>query len=267
MNNPEPDVVATGYDAVYAAVPNSPALRRIWAAHAAGTDFPQEFGHISFVTLQELRRISVELRLFPDDTLVDLGCGMAGPALWVAREARCKLIGIDLSPVAVAQAGVRASQLGLSGSARFMVGTFAETGLEGGSAGAAMSEDALQYAPSKRAALAEAARILRPGGRFVFTAFELDRSRSSGLPVVGADPVDDYRPLMEEAGLGVDVYQEAPGWPEPMTAAYKAVLEAREALIEEMGDIAANAMFAEMSLTLERQPYRRRVLAVATKAL
>ena len=77
----EQDLVASGYDAVYEAAPKSPTLRRVWHELAEGPDFPEEFGHISFTTLAELQRMARELSLGPRDTLVDLGCGMAGPAL------------------------------------------------------------------------------------------------------------------------------------------------------------------------------------------
>ncbi len=261
----EPDILLAGYNAVYAATPHSPTLRRLWHEHAEGLDFPEQFGHISLVTVPELRRIAAELRLSPGDTMVDLGCGMGGPALWVARETGAHLIGIDLSPVAVEQASARAAELGLSGQAQFAVGSFVDTGLETDSAQGAMSEDALQYAPDKRAAIVEAARILRPGGRLVFTAFELDPQRATGLPVLGADPVDDYCPLLTEAGFSVDVYEEVPGWPEPMTTTYSALLNESEALTQEMGEAAATALFTELSMTLQQQPYRRRVLAVATR--
>jgi len=262
----QPDVVASGYDAVYAAVPASPTLRRIWREHAAGADFPEAFAHISFVTLHELSRVASELHLSERSTLVDLGCGMGGPALWVSQETGCMLRGVDLSKVAVAQATARASELGLSSErATFTVGAFADSGLASSSVDGAMSEDALQYAPDKRAAFAEAARLLVRGGRLVFTAFELEPDRATGLPVLGADPVADYRPLLEDAGFRVDSYEEVRGWPEPMTTTYQALLAARTALIEEMGAIATTALFAELSLTLERRPYRRRVLACATK--
>ncbi len=260
-----PDILSMGYTAVYAATPNSPTLRRLWHEFAEGFDFPEDFGHISFVTLPQLRRIADELRLGPGATLVDLGCGRGGPALWVARETGAHLIGVDFSTVAIEQAGARAAELGLADQAAFVVGTFADTGLGLESANGAMSEDALQYAPDKRAAAAEAARILRPGARMVFTAFELEPSRAAGLPVFGVDPVADYRPLLSEAGFTVEAYEEVPGWPEPMTATYSALLSASGALTEEMGQTAAVALLTELSLTLQQQPYRRRVLVAATK--
>ncbi len=261
----DPNILRTGYNAVYAAVPNSATLRRLWHEHAEGLDFPEEFGHISFVTLPQLRRIASELRLGPGDTLVDLGCGRGGPALWVARETGARLIGVDLSTVAVEQATVRATKLGLSDQARFVVGAFADTALDPESADGVMSEDALQYAPDKRAVFAEAKRVLRPGGRMVFTAFEIEPSRVAGLPVFGVDPVEDYRPLLAEAGFTVEVYEEVPGWPEPVTTTYSALLSASGALTQEMGQAAAAALFTELSMTLQQQPYRRRVLVVATK--
>jgi SAM-dependent methyltransferase len=262
----QPDILSAGYSTVYEATPNSPTLRRLWHEHAEGLDFPEQFGHISFVTLPQLRRMAAELCLRPSDTLVDLGCGRGGPALWVAREAGARLIGVDFSPVAVEQATARALEVGLEGRAQFVVGSFADTGLEADSAAGAMSEDALQYAPDKRAAMAEAARILRPGGRLVFTAFELDPDRVAGLPVFGVDPVDDYRPLLTEAGFSVEVYDEAPGWPEPVTATYSALLDASEALTQEMGAAAATALFSELTITLQQQPYQRRVLVAATRS-
>ena len=80
------DPVAAGYDAVFAAMRDAPTLRRIWREHACGPDFPEDFHHISFVTLSELERVARELRLGPGETLADLACGMGGPALWLARE-------------------------------------------------------------------------------------------------------------------------------------------------------------------------------------
>ena len=258
-------LVAAGYDTVYAAADKSATFRRLWHEHAEGLDFPEEFGHISFTTLADLRRTASELRLKPGDTLAGLGCGMGGPALWLARETGADLIGVDLSAVAMEKASARAETLGLGAQAEFRVGSFAATGLGDRSVDGATSEDALQYAPDKAAAMREVARILRPGGRIVFTAFELDPVRAAPMSVLSADPVADYRSCLADAGFDVDVYEEIAGWPEPVITTYSSVIAAKDDLVREMGEAAVNALLMEMSMTVEGRPYRRRVLAAATR--
>jgi SAM-dependent methyltransferase len=259
------DVVARGYDAVYAALPKSATLLRTWREHALSPDYPEGFEPISFVAGAELHRMADELRLPDGGALVDLACGLAGPSLWIASERDASLIGVDLSPVAVAQATERARTLGLEGRARFVAGSFAETGLEAACADGCMSIDALQYAPDKRAALAEMARILRPGGRLVFTTFELDRERCAEMPVLGSDPVGDYRPLLEAAGFEVTVYEQTRDWQGRLTRTYEAVIAAGPAVSAEMGQEAWGALQLEMALTLERQPYSGHAFVAATR--
>jgi hypothetical protein len=70
---------------------------------------------------------------------------------------------------------------------------------------------------------------------------------------------------LREAGFSVGTYEEIPGWPEPVTTTYSALLDASEALKQEMGEVAANALFLELSMTLQQRPYRRRVLVTATR--
>jgi ubiquinone/menaquinone biosynthesis C-methylase UbiE len=265
MSDADTERVAAGYDAVYAAMPHSPTLARIWRTHAIGDDYPQGFEHISFLTLAEMRRMSAALELKAGATLVDLACGMGGPGLWLAREAGARLIGVDVSPVAVEGARARAETLGLASSARFEVGTFASTGLDRSSADGVMSVDALQYAPDKQAAFDEAARILRPGGRLAFACFEFDPARVAGVPVLGTDPVADYRPLLERAGFEVLMYNEMPGWRDRLTNAYQAIIDAQAALTQEMGDAGYAALSGEVAITLQLQPYRRRVFAVVVR--
>lgn len=264
MTDSDVERVAAGYDAVYATLPRSAMFDRLWRTHACGDDFPAGFEHISFITLEELRAMSRALRLHAGDTLLDLACGMGGPGLWMARENRAKLIGADVSMVALAAARERAANTGVA-SARFLRGSFAETGLGAGSVDGVMSIDALQYAPGKQAAINEMARVLRPGGRLVFACFELDPARVAGLPVLGTDAVGDYAPLLDNAGFDVDRYEETPGWRERVTAVYQAILDARPALTQELGEGAYNALAGEVMLTLQLRPYRRRVFVSATK--
>jgi ubiquinone/menaquinone biosynthesis C-methylase UbiE len=253
--------VVSGYDLFYAAWARSPTLRRIWRDHVTGPDYPEEFAHISFVRLADLRTVAEGLSLATGKLLVDLACGAGGPGFWVAKESGARLVGRDVSPVAVERAAERVSALGMDGRVEFGQGSFEETRIESGSADAVMTIDALQYAPDKAKALAEMARILRPRGRLAIVAFELDADRIAGFPV-WSDPVGDYRPLLEHVGFEILRYEQIPNWQEQVTAGFGEVLAARGALEEELGPAAA-ALMLEASTTLELRPYRGHVFALA----
>jgi SAM-dependent methyltransferase len=256
------ELIAAGYDALYEAYPGSPTLERIWREGTQDST-NEQLDQISFVTVAELRRLVDGLAIGPGATLLDLGCGMGGPGLYVAAATQANLIGIDISSVAVARASERAETTG--NPARFRIASLEQTGLDENIADAAISIDALQYAPSKRAALREVARVLHPGARIGFTTFELDPERASPLPVYGEDPVDDLRPLLEQAGFSVEIYAETSGWHGRVTRIFDAVQAAQHQLVIELGSAAAAALVSEANVALKANIYRRRVLAVAQR--
>lgn len=260
-------LVRDGYDALYGSGPNSVTLERLWLRHATGGDFPTPYSHISFLTLDEARGMAAASGLSQGDHLVDLACGAGGPGLLVAAMTGCRLTGIDLSPAGVAQAEARSERVGLSSTSRFAVGTFEATGLPSRCADAVMTVDAIQYSLDKSAALAEMARILRPGGRLLLCGFEVEPSLVAGFPVLGLDPIADYRPLLRDAGFEVVSYTESADWHDRLLAAYQAVLDEAEALTEEMGEQGYAPLALEASSTLGFEPYRSRVLVVATRRL
>jgi SAM-dependent methyltransferase len=246
------DLVASGYDAFYSA----------WGR--SGPDYPEAFAHISFVPLTQLRALANGLNLTADQVLVDLACGAGGPGLWAAREIGARLVGRDLSSVAAERATERAGELGMADRAEFGQGSFEETGLATGSADAVMTIDALQYAPDKTKALTEVARILRLAGRFAFVAFELDAERIAALPL-WADPVGDYRPLLEQTGFDVLSYEQIPHWEDHVAAGFGAVLAEREALESELGEAPAAAIVMEAAITLELRPYCGHAIVIAQR--
>jgi ubiquinone/menaquinone biosynthesis C-methylase UbiE len=149
--------------------------------------------------------------------------------------------------------------------ARFQNGSFTYTGLPDAPADAAVSLDALQYTPDIGAAFREVARLLRPGGRLAFTAFELDAVAVAGLPGVGTAPAEDFRPALEGAPLAIRVYKETQGWSERVYAAFSAVAGAQGVLREEMGPVAIAALMSEVTAVLERRIYKRGVYCLAQR--
>ena len=256
-------LVRDGYDAVYDVLERSPTFAQLWRTNAYHADFPVEFAHISFLTLGEATQLARRLRLATGSLLVDAACGAGGPGLWMARESGATLIGIDPAEAGLVAARRLARQSGLGERARFQLGTFQHTGVADATADAVMTVEALQYAPDKRAALIELRRILRPGGRLGIVCFEVDPGLVLGVPALGTDPIADYRELLRQCEFTVEVYEETPGWQERVYGAFKALVDAQGALVEEMGEQAAAAVLAEATFTIEVRPYPRRILAVA----
>jgi hypothetical protein len=69
--------VLDGYDAVYDALPNSRVFTEIWGTNAYGADFPDDFAHIGFLTVDEGGHLLQLLR--GNEVLVDVACGAGGP--------------------------------------------------------------------------------------------------------------------------------------------------------------------------------------------
>ena len=257
--------VRDGYDAVYDVLPQSKTFAEIWRANAYNGDFPEEFAHIGFLTLAEGARLLDLLQLAPGSLLVDVACGHGGPGLWAAKSTQSNLIGIDPSVAGLAAARLRAEQVGLADKARFAEGTFQQTGLPDGSADAVISIEAFQYTPDKQAALAELRRILRPGGRLGIVCFEVDPAKVVGIPVLGVDPVPDYAPLLRDGGFELNAYEETPGWESRVYGTFSALLGATDTLTAEMGEHAVAGTLLEAMLTVQMEPYPRRVLFVAQR--
>jgi SAM-dependent methyltransferase len=209
-------------------------------AEAFGADYPAEVDPASSCSWRVLGGMVRELRLRPGQTLVDLGCGNGGTGLWLARALNARLIGVDISTVAVGIAGERAADFVPEGRAEFRNGTFEHTGLPDACADGAVSMDALPFTTDRTAALRELRRILRPGARAVFTGNLLlpgHPQLSPGRP--------GWREHAAEAGLEWESAEERPEEPALWERLYDLWEQHQDELRAEVGDEATEAMLQE----------------------
>jgi SAM-dependent methyltransferase len=121
--------------------------------------------------------------------------------------------------------------------------------------------EAFWLLPDKRRAAAEVARVLRPGGRFVFTTWEAE----TGLP--GIPPqVSDHRPLLEDAGFSVLAHGETVDWKRRQLAVYERIVASAADLTSELGEEVAQGLIGEARTVPTWLAGARRVLITAEAA-
>ncbi|MGH3903497.1 MAG: class I SAM-dependent methyltransferase, partial [Pseudonocardiaceae bacterium] len=203
-----------------------------------------------------------ESELSAGQLLVDVGCGRGGAGLHVAERTGARLLGLDISAVAVEEARARAVARGLAGRASFRVGEFERTGLDEASVRVVMSVDALTFAEDKAAALRELARVLEPSGRLLFTSWDY-RATPPGRP----PQVADHRPLLAQAGFEVLAYEETALWRERWRGTNLGVIAEEDALAAEVGagEAASIVERARRQLVDQIPLATRRVLVVARR--
>src|SRR5262245_54815958 len=102
----------------------------------------------------------------PGETVVDFGCGPGLFAVEVARAGGC-VVAVDVSPDMLARTAAHALSMKLADRvwpARLDV---TGLGLADGSADVVVAVQTLEWVPDIAAALTEAWRVLRPGGRIL----------------------------------------------------------------------------------------------------
>jgi SAM-dependent methyltransferase/ribosomal protein S18 acetylase RimI-like enzyme len=157
--------------------------------------FGEDLGSNSWLTPRELGAIPDMVGLRASSRLLDVACGPGGPALRLAVKSGCFITGIDRDEHAIARARSCALAEGVEERARFEI---ADAGgplpFQAESFDAVICIDAINHLPDRRRVLAEWRRVLRPGGRLLFT---------DPIVVSGAVSADE---LFQRAAIGFYLY-------------------------------------------------------------
>ncbi|MFC1415652.1 methyltransferase domain-containing protein [Streptacidiphilus cavernicola] len=96
--------------------------------------------------------------------VLDVGCGIGGPALHLAGPLGCTVEGVTLSALQAARANEKAQAAGVADRARFHQLDALSTGYPDQAFDVVWAVESLMHLPDRPAFFAEALRMLRPGG-------------------------------------------------------------------------------------------------------
>jgi cyclopropane fatty-acyl-phospholipid synthase-like methyltransferase len=173
--------------------------------------YGEDIGQFSWVTADEFRRFFSWLDLGPGSDVLEVACGSGGPAIFMAHTTGSRVTGIDISEDGIRTANQMALTRGMSEQVHFLQGDAGQPlPFEDYSFDAITCIDAINHLYNRLDVLREWHRVLRPGGRILFTDAIIvtgmltrdeitARSGSMGLFVFTPPGVHEH--LIEAAGF------------------------------------------------------------------
>jgi SAM-dependent methyltransferase len=132
--------------------------------------YGRDLGQTSWVTSEESDEIPRLLGLNSASRVLEIGSGSGRYALQVAKVSGCRLTGVDINPRAVANAARFAQGENLSASVDFHAcDVSAPLAFPDNCFDCAFSNDVLCHIPDRLGLLRELNRVLKPGGKLLFS--------------------------------------------------------------------------------------------------
>lgn len=188
--------------------------------------YPHDQDH--YGGLEAVDSLAACVAVAPGSRIADFCAGLAGPARYLAHRYGAIMTCIELNPDRAPGAADLTRRVGLEGRVRVVRADVMRVPLAGACMDGVVSQEALLHVPDKRAALAEAHRVLRPGGRLAFTDWAVHRQLDPGdaeamwrgIAAQTLQTFAGYREMLQD--IGFELISE-----EDLTEPWGEILEAR----------------------------------------
>jgi SAM-dependent methyltransferase len=145
------------------------------------------------------------------ETVLDLGSGAGFDCFLAAAKVgnSGKVIGVDMTPEMIEKASINAEKHGVK-NVEFRLGDIETLPVEDNSIDVVISNCVINLSPDKEKVFHEVYRVLKPGGRVAISDIALRKELPLKIMesinayigcISGAEPVDDYKSIVQSAGL------------------------------------------------------------------
>ena len=171
--------------------------------------------HISSVDEFHIKGAEVSLEMAKEAELskelkvLDVGCGIGGPARMIADVFGCSVTGVDLTNEFIRTASLLSQLVGLSGKTEFMTADATELPFEDNIFDVVWTQHAQMNIEEKEKLYSEIHRVLKREGRFIYYDIFSSENEDLKFPLPWADDssisflieLNDFGRLMKETGF------------------------------------------------------------------
>lgn len=129
----------------------------------------------------------------PGDNVLDVGCGVGGPAREIARFTGCNITGVNNNDYQIARGNNWAEKNGMANQLKFVKGDFMQLDFPDNSFDRVYAIEATVHAPTLEGVYSEIYRVLKPGGTFGVYEWVL------------TDKFDESNPYHREIAYGIEI--------------------------------------------------------------
>lgn len=156
--------------------------------------FGVDLGQSSWITVEEYEHFCELLQIGPESNVLETASGSGGPALYIAQTHGCSVVGVDINQEGVDNANQLAAARGIANASFRIANVDKRFPFDDSTFDAVICVDAANHFPDRLHVLNEWTRVLKPGGRLIFTD-----------PVVITGPVTN-RELFDRSSIGTFVF-------------------------------------------------------------
>ncbi|EIE99940.1 glycine/sarcosine N-methyltransferase [Saccharomonospora glauca] len=218
--------------------------------------YADEHEDIATASRRTVEHMASKVGFTPSTRVLDIGSGYGGAARYLAKTFGCRVTCLNLSEVENERNRRFTAEQGLSELVEVVNGSFEDLPFEDDAFDVVWSQDAMLHGGDRVRVLEEVARVLRPGGEFVFTdpMASDDCDRTVLQPIFDRLHLDSlgspgfYRRELSKLGLSVVEFEDHT---EQLAVHYQRVLEEAQRRHEEISSKVSETYLTRMKIGLK----------------